>query len=116
MVWSCFSWFGLGLLVQWKEILMLQHTVTFETILCFQLYGSSFLEGPFVFQHDNAPVHSARSIQKSLVQIGEGELDWPAQTSTSSNTFGMNWNANCETGLITQHQCPTSLMLVAEWK
>ena len=37
-------------------------------------------------------------------------------TSTLSNTFEVNWNANCEPGLIAQHQCPTSLMLVAEWK
>ena len=35
-----------------------------------------------------------------------------ALTSTPSNTFGMNWNADCEPGLITQHQCPTSLMLL----
>ena len=39
-----------------------------------------------------------------------------ALTSTPSNTFGMNWNADCEPGLIAQHQCLTSLMLVAEWK
>jgi hypothetical protein len=35
-----------------------------------------------------------------------------ALTSTPSITFGMNWNSNCEPGLITQHQCPTSLMLL----
>ena len=40
-----------------------------------------------------------------------------ALTSTPSNTFGMNWNADYEPNLITQHQWPTSLMLyVAEWK
>jgi hypothetical protein len=33
-------------------------------------------------------------------------------TSTPLNTFGMNWNADCEPGPITQHQCPTSLMLL----
>ncbi len=35
-----------------------------------------------------------------------------ALTSTSSNTFGMNWNADCVRDLITQHQCWTSLMLL----
>ena len=79
-----------------------------------------FGEGPFLFQHDNAPVHKAKSIQKWFVEIGVEELDWPspnrALTSTPSNTFGMNWNADCEPDLITQHQCLTSLMLVAEWK
>ena len=39
-----------------------------------------------------------------------------ALTSTPSSTFGMNWNADCKPGLIDQHQCPTSLMLVIEWK
>ena len=39
-----------------------------------------------------------------------------ALTSSPSNTFGINWNADCEPGLIAQHQSPTSLMLVAEWK
>ena len=59
-----------------------------------------FGEGPFLFQHDNATMYKARSIQKWFVEIGVDELDWPAQTSTPSNTFGMNWNANCEPGLI----------------
>jgi hypothetical protein len=38
-----------------------------------------FGEGPFLFQHDNAPMHETRSIQKS-VEIGVEELDWPAQS------------------------------------
>ena len=39
-----------------------------------------FGEGPFPFQHDNAPVHKARSIQKWFVEISVEELDWPAQS------------------------------------
>ena len=39
-----------------------------------------FGEGPFLFQHDIAPVHKARSIQKWFVKIGVEELDWPAQS------------------------------------
>ena len=39
-----------------------------------------------------------------------------ALTSTPSNTFGRNWNADCEPCLIAKHHWPTSLMLVAEWK
>jgi hypothetical protein len=69
-----------------------------------------FGELPFLFQHDNAPVHKARSIQKWFVEISVEELDCPAQSP--SNTFGMNWNADCEPGLIAQHQCPNSLMLL----
>ena len=36
-------------------------------------------KGPFLFQHDNAPVQKVRSIQKWFVEIGVEELDWPAQ-------------------------------------
>ena len=39
-----------------------------------------FGEAPFLFQHDNVPMHKARSIQKWFVEIGVEELDWPAQS------------------------------------
>ena len=40
-----------------------------------------------------------------------------ALTSIPFNTFGMNWNANCEPGLIAQHQYPDlTNALVTEWK
>ena len=59
---------------------MLQHTMTFEMILCFQLCGNSFGEGSFLFQYGCALVHKARSIQKWFLEIGVEELDWPAQS------------------------------------
>ena len=34
-----------------------------------------FGEGPFLFQHDNAPVHKVRSIQKWFVKISVVEHD-----------------------------------------
>jgi hypothetical protein len=39
-----------------------------------------FGEGPFLFQHGNAPVHKVRSIQKWFVKISVEELDWPVQS------------------------------------
>ena len=40
-----------------------------------------------------------------------------ALTSTPSNTFGMNWNTDCEPYIIAQHQCLTSLVLFPEgWR
>jgi hypothetical protein len=39
-----------------------------------------FEEGHFLFQHDNASVHKARSVQKWFVEIGVEEHDWPAQS------------------------------------
>ena len=65
-----------------------------------------FGEGPFLLQHDNAPVNKARSIQNWFVMIGVEELDWPAQSPL------MNWNADCRPDLIAQNQCPTSLALM----
>ena len=39
-----------------------------------------FGEGPFLFQHDNAPVHKERATQKWFVEIGVEEFDWPSQS------------------------------------
>uniref|UniRef100_A0A4W5PUX2 Leptin receptor n=1 Tax=Hucho hucho TaxID=62062 RepID=A0A4W5PUX2_9TELE len=74
-----------------------------------------FWEGPFLFQHDNASVHKARSIQKWFVEICVEGLDWSAQSPdlNSIEHFGINWNDNCEPGLIAQRQCPTSQVTAA---
>ena len=79
-----------------------------------------FGEGPFLFQHDNAPVHKARSIQKWFVEIGVEELDWPAQRSHDLNLIEHLWD-ELECRLRARPNLPTSLpdltnALVAEWK
>ena len=38
-------------------------------------------DGPFLFQHDWAPVHKARSIKTWMSKFGVEELDWPTQIS-----------------------------------
>ena len=58
---------------------MLQHTMTFQTIMCFQLCGNSLGKALSCFSNGNAPMHKARSTQKSFDEIGVEELDWPAQ-------------------------------------
>ena len=77
-----------------------------------------FGEGPFLLQHDNAPVHKARSMQKLSRSVWKNLTGLHgALTSTPSNTFGMNWNADCEPDIIAQHQLPDlTNALVAEWK
>ena len=43
-------------------------------------FGQFGEEGPFLFQHDCAPVHKARCIKAWLDEFGVEELDWPAQS------------------------------------
>uniref|UniRef100_A0A0E9VA60 Uncharacterized protein n=1 Tax=Anguilla anguilla TaxID=7936 RepID=A0A0E9VA60_ANGAN len=65
-------------------------------ILCFP---NSLGEGPLLLPNDNAPGHTARSIQKWLVWKNLTSL-YRALTSTPSTTFGVNWKANREPGPI----------------
>ena len=72
-----------------------------------------------MFQHDNALVHKARSMQKWFVEIGVEELDWPAQSSDLNPIEHLC--DDLERRLRARPNRPTSVpnlinALVAEWK
>ena len=67
MVWGCFPWFG-PLNSSGGEILTLQHTMTFQTILCFQLCGKCLGKALSCFSMTMPPCTKRGSYRNDLLK------------------------------------------------
>lgn len=70
MVWGCFSGFGYLTSIERKSKCF--NISRHFAMLCFQLWGTVW-GGPFLLQHDCAPVHTVRTIMTWLDEFGVEE-------------------------------------------
>ena len=81
MVWGCFSYNGVGNLYRingtmdaekYKQILI--HNVAPSV-------GTLFGDGHWIFQQDNDPKHTSKTLKTYFNNRGWNLLDWPSQSS-----------------------------------
>ena len=115
MVWGCLSGAGPGHLVPLRTLNASAYQETLDNSMLPTLWAQ-FGDGPFLFQHDCAPVHKARSIKTWMREFGVDELDWPAQSS-DLNPIEHLWG-ELERRLSARPSRPTSVCanaLLEEW-
>lgn len=81
MVWGCFSWVGIGQLVEINDIMTVD---IYIDILRNNLEVSLIqlgLENNFILQQGNDPKHTAKKTKKFLNSHHIKLLDWPPQSS-----------------------------------
>jgi hypothetical protein len=110
-VWGCFSWHGLGRLVILHGNL---NTEGYKDILTYCILSpveDQFCDYDYLYQHDSAPCHKARSMGEWFVDSKIPEMDCQAQ-SPDLNPIEHLWD-ELECQLHSRSQCPTSLTALA---
>jgi transposase len=80
MVWGCFAAHGVGHL---HRVVGIMDQKQYRQILIHHMKPSAkslFGKGKFVFQQDNDPKHTAKSVRDYLANTGIEVLDWPSQS------------------------------------
>src|SRR6185369_6679926 len=85
MVWGCFSGKGLGPLVRVDgKMNRFDYIQILETHLL-SLINRDFSRRGYLFQHDNAPVHTAKIVEewfaeKKIKMLAKMLVNWPSQS------------------------------------
>lgn len=80
MVWGCVSWHGLGPLVVVSGIMDTAKYLDVLDNAALPTLWQHFGNGPYQYQQDNAPCHTARAATRWFEDMGVQKLDWPAQS------------------------------------
>ena len=80
MVWGCFTRFGLGPLVRLKGRLAAKDYIKVLEDNLLPFIASLHRKKRFIFQEDNAPIHTAKKSIKWKEENGIPCLPWPAQS------------------------------------